>query len=343
MPQFLTPATRTQLADFLQNRAFSKVVVLVDENTLRLCYPLLRPQLPPHDLIEIKSGEEHKNLQTCAEIWQKMTELQLDRWAVLVNLGGGVIGDMGGFCASVFKRGIPFVNVPTTLLAQVDASLGGKTGIDFNGFKNQLGLFREPREVFIYPEFLQTLPPRELKSGYAEVVKHWLIADETMFWQQRHIGLFTENWTEIIQHSIQIKERIVAADPLEAGLRKVLNFGHTIGHAIESFFLENPKQKLLHGEAVAVGMICESYISVKQKLLQQEELDKIETFILSIYEKVKLKPEDISKIAQLTLQDKKNSSGSINCTLLNGIGKAVYDKPVSVTEIEESLRYYQLL
>lgn len=343
MPQFLTPATRTQLADFLQNRAFSKVVVLADENTLRLCYPLLRPQLPPHDLIEIKSGEEHKNLQTCAEIWQKMTELQLDRWAVLVNLGGGVIGDMGGFCASVFKRGIPFVNVPTTLLAQVDASVGGKTGIDFNGFKNQLGLFREPREVFIYPEFLQTLPPRELKSGYAEVVKHWFIADETMFLQQRHIGLFTENWTEIIQHSIQIKERIVAADPLEAGLRKVLNFGHTIGHAIESFFLENPEQKLLHGEAVAVGMICESYISVKQKLLQQEELDRIETFILSIYEKVKLKPEDISKIAQLTLQDKKNSSGSINCTLLNGIGKAVYDKPVSVTEIEESLRYYQLL
>ncbi|MDX5420230.1 MAG: 3-dehydroquinate synthase [Hymenobacteraceae bacterium] len=332
-----------ELDTFLKNKAFSKIAVLVDENTLHHCYPAVKPYLPEHDLIQVQSGEEHKTLQTCEYIWQRMTELNLDRWSLLVNLGGGVIGDMGGFCAAVFKRGLYFVQVPTTLLAQVDASVGGKTGIDFHGLKNHIGVYQEPQAVFIYPDFLQTLPPRQLKSGYAEIIKHWLIADKEAFQTQRHIGLFTEDWEDLIRHSVNIKSKVVEADPLEGGYRKVLNFGHTVGHAVESFLLEQPERSLLHGEAVAVGMLCEAWLSVNHKLLSQDELDKIETFLVSVYEKVPLTETDIQSIALLALQDKKNTRTTINCTLLNGIGKAVYDQPVTVQQIVESLRYYTLL
>lgn len=332
-----------QLTELLQNPAFSKVAVLVDENTLLHCYPLLKPYLPQHELIQVESGEEHKTLHTCELIWQRMTELNLDRWSVLVNLGGGVIGDMGGFCAAVFKRGLYFVQVPTTLLAQVDASVGGKTGIDFHGLKNHIGVYSEPRAVLINPSFLSTLPQRQIKSGYAEIIKHWLIADGDTFEEQRQVGLFHEHWEELIRHSVAIKSEVVAADPLEGGYRKVLNFGHTVGHAVESYLLEKPGRELLHGEAIAVGMLCEAYLSVKKELLSQAALDKIETFLVSVYEKVKLTEEDLDSITQLALQDKKNTRSTINCTLLQGIGKAVYDQPVTLQEIHESLRYYQLL
>ena len=332
-----------QLAEVLQNRAFTKVAVLVDENTLLHCYPLVKPYLPEHDLIQVQSGEEHKTLQTCEQIWQRMTELNLDRWSVLVNLGGGVIGDMGGFCAAVFKRGLYFVQVPTTLLAQVDASVGGKTGVDFQGLKNHIGVYQEPQAVCIYPPFLQTLSPRQIKSGYAEIVKHWLIADAAAFEEQRQVGLFNEDWEALIRQSVSIKSRVVEADPLEGGYRKVLNFGHTVGHALESYLLEKPGRELLHGEAIAVGMLCEAYLSVKHKLLTQQELDKIEVFLASVYEKVPLSEDDIQTIPQLALQDKKNTRSTVNCTLLNGIGQAVYDQPISLQEIQESLRYYQLL
>lgn len=331
------------LAAFLLNRAFSKVVVLVDENTCYHCYPLVKPHLPEHEVIQVKSGEANKTLQTCEQIWQRMTDLNLDRWSVLVNLGGGVIGDMGGFCAAVFKRGIYFVQVPTTLLAQVDASIGGKTGIDFYGLKNHIGVYKEPLAVFIEPDFLKTLPHQQVKSGYAEVVKHWLIADKDAFQEQRHIGLFTEDWEELIRHSVAIKSEVVNTDPLEGGYRKVLNFGHTVGHAVESYLMGKAEKELLHGEAIAVGMLCEAYLSVKKDLLSKEALEKIETFMVSIYEKVSVAEEDIKAISFLALQDKKNSNSTINCTLLNGIGRAVYDQPVTLQEIQESLRYYQLL
>ncbi|MEJ8756175.1 3-dehydroquinate synthase [Pontibacter sp. H259] len=332
-----------QLKELLQNRAFSKVAVLVDENTLVHCYPLVKPYLPEHHLIQIQSGEAHKTLQTCEYIWERMTELNLDRWSVLVNLGGGVIGDMGGFCAALFKRGLYFVQVPTTLLAQVDASVGGKTGIDFHGLKNHIGVYKEPVAVFINPAFLQTLPQRELKSGYAEIIKHWLIADAEMFETQRNVGLFIENWEELIRHSVSIKAAVVKADPLEVGYRKVLNFGHTIGHAVESYLMEKPGRELLHGEAIAIGMLCETYLSVKKGLLAKEALDKIETFLVSVYEKVSLIEDDIQSISRFALQDKKNSGATINCTLLTSIGKAVYDQPITLTEIQEALRYYSLL
>jgi 3-dehydroquinate synthase len=269
--------------------------------------------------------------------------MQASRWSVLVNVGGGVIGDLGGFCAGVFKRGIYFAQVPTTLLAQVDASVGGKTGVDFNGLKNHLGVFQEPLKVFIYPEFLKTLSDSEVKSGYAEIIKHWLIADAALFEEQRFVGLMTEDWTKLIEDSVAVKARVVASDPRENGLRKILNFGHTIGHAIETYLLAQPGRRLLHGEAIAVGMLCESYLSVRKGLLSQSELSKIETFFFSIYEKVNLASSEYAAIAALALQDKKNTGSTINCTLLAGIGKAVYDQPITLAEIEAALKYYHSL
>lgn len=337
------PEVYQDLNQFLKNRAFDKVVVLVDENTHTHCYPLLKPYLPEHTLIQIKSGEENKTLATCEHVWQQLTEVRASRWSLLLNVGGGVIGDLGGFCAGVFKRGIYFVQVPTTLLAQVDASVGGKTGIDFHGLKNHLGVFQEPLKVFINPDFLQTLPDREIKSGYAEIIKHWLIADADSFEEQRYVGLMTQDWTTLIRDSVAIKARIVSADPRENGLRKILNFGHTIGHAVETFLMGHPGRRLLHGEAIAVGMLCEGYLSVQKNLLSSSDFSKIELFLFSIYEKANLLPGELKQISALALQDKKNTGSTINCTLLEGIGKAVYDQPITLPEIEASLQYYRSL
>jgi 3-dehydroquinate synthase len=333
----------TGLTQFLQQAAYDKVAVLVDENTFTYCYPLLAPHLPDHHLIQVASGEIHKNLETCSQIWTEMTRLQLSRNALLINVGGGVIGDMGGFCAGVYKRGIAFVQVPTTLLSQVDASVGGKTGIDFMGFKNHLGVFQQPEQVFIFPGFLKTLSLREIRSGYAEIIKHWFIARAESFASQQELGLATPDWAGLIRESVAIKADIVAADPLEKGLRKVLNFGHTVGHAIETFFLNQQGPDLYHGEAIAIGMICESFLSVRKGLLQEGELKAIQDFMLSVYGRVEIPEANLAAIADLALQDKKNTGTVIKCTLLNGIGQAVYDQPISLAEIQDSIRYYTSL
>jgi 3-dehydroquinate synthase len=296
-----------------------------------------------HTLLEIPAGEEAKTLLTCETVWGELTNLRADRFAVLLNLGGGVVTDLGGFCAALYKRGIRFVQVPTTLLAQVDASVGSKTGVDFQGFKNQLGVFQQPAGVFIEPKFLQTLDPRQLKSGYAEVVKHSLIADADAFHEQRRAGMFIDDWTDIIQASVALKQRIVAQDPLEAGPRKLLNFGHTVGHALESYLLTQPGREILHGEAVAAGMVCEAWLSVRRNLLSEEELDKIETFLFSVFEKVQFVILETEAIAEYALQDKKNAGATINCTLLQSIGSGVYDQPVTLEELAASLRYYHRL
>jgi len=332
------------LAEWLARPAVSQVFVLVDANTARQCLPLLQKYLPAtYQLIEISAGEEYKTLASCDAVWNQLTELRADRHAVLVNLGGGVVTDLGGFAAALYKRGIRFVQVPTTLLAQVDASVGGKTGVDFQGYKNQLGVFQAPAAVFIEPQFLQTLDPRQLKSGYAEVLKHWLIADAEAFGQHRRLGWLTDDWTPIIRESVALKERIVTQDPLENGPRKLLNFGHTVGHALESYLLLQPGREALHGEAVAAGLVCESWLSVQRGLLSPEELDKIETFVFSVFDKLAFVGLETEAIAEFALQDKKNAGTTINCTLLNGIGSGVYDQPVTLAEIAESLRYYHRL
>ncbi len=338
------PDALPALAAFLARPAVSRVFVLADANTSRLCLPLLKPHLPAnYHLIEIPAGEEYKTLARCDTVWCELTEQRADRHAVLVNVGGGVVTDLGGFAAAVYKRGIRFAQVPTTLLAQVDASVGGKTGVDFQGYKNQLGVFQAPAGVFIAPQFLQTLDPRQLKSGYAEVLKHWLIADADAFHQHRRLGWLTDDWTPIIRESVALKERIVAQDPLETGPRKLLNFGHTVGHALESYLLTQPGREALHGEAVAAGLVCESWLSVQRGLLSPEELDKIETFVFSVFDKLSFVVLETEAIAEFALQDKKNTQHAINCTLLNGIGNGVFDQPVTPAEIAESLRYYHRL
>ncbi len=330
---------------FFESLKYSKVAVLVDENTKRDCYPILKNFLPEnHMLIEIQSGEENKNLQTCGYIWEALTKARFDRKGIVFNLGGGVIGDMGGFCASTYKRGIDFIQIPTTLLSQVDASVGGKLGIDFQGFKNHIGLFRNPNNVLIDTQFLKTLPERELRSGFAEVIKHCLIADVD-YWQKiTKNDLQNQDWTEITAHSIQVKYDVVSQDPTEKGLRKILNFGHTIGHAIETVYMENPDiERLLHGEAIAIGMICEAFISVQKALITTSACEAIQGYILKIYGKTPIETDFMDIILENTLQDKKNTGSTINASLLEGIGKCGFDIPINANEIRESILYYNSL
>ncbi|MCH8317693.1 MAG: 3-dehydroquinate synthase, partial [Bacteroidetes bacterium] len=224
---------------FLNKNHFTKIGIIVDENSKKFCLPIIQSKIPKHYLITIPSGEHHKNLTTCETIWQQLTDLHFDKRSLIINLGGGVIGDMGGFCAATFKRGIAFIQVPTTLLAQVDASIGGKVGVDFQNYKNHIGLFKDPEAVFIYPGFLKTLDKKETLSGFAEIIKHCLIADRQKWNEISQKDLKDQDWENLIAHSIDVKLSIIKNDPEEKGLRKVLNFGHTIGHALETFYLND--------------------------------------------------------------------------------------------------------
>lgn len=326
--------------DFFRNRHYSKVAVLVDNNTRQHCYPVLSEVIPKHFIIEIPAGEVYKNLQTCEYIWNALTNEAFDRKALLVNLGGGVIGDMGGFCAATYKRGIEFINIPTTLLAQVDASIGGKLGIDFHGFKNQIGVFQNPNKVFLDPSFFTSLAPAELRSGFAEIIKHCLIRDENTFNRIKNSSFESLDLYDLVQHSVTIKHDVVTEDPTEKGLRKILNFGHTIGHAVESFYLEKPGKRLLHGEAIAVGMICESWLSGKKLGLNEEDMEEICQYITSIFSPKRIPESDFREIMALTAQDKKNEKDAIQCSLLRKNGDCVFNIPIDNKEIEESLKYF---
>jgi len=329
------------LTQFISQSKYSKVIVIADNNTKKHCYPLIKASLPKHKLVEIRSGEPNKILATCEKIWTVMTSEELDRHALVINIGGGVIGDMGGFCAAVYKRGIDFIQVPTTLLSQVDASVGGKLGIDFQGFKNHIGVFKLPESVLIDPVFLNTLPEREIRSGFAEIIKHCLIADQNKWNEISHRDFEEQNWADLIAHSVKIKQKIVEEDPTEKGLRKILNFGHTLGHAVETLFLsKNANQRLFHGEAIAVGMIMESYLSFKRGLITKESLEQIEEFIFAIYGKVKISAEDVEAIIALTRQDKKNKGNEVRFSLLTGIGSCGYDMVVSVADMRKAIAYY---
>ncbi|WNJ21296.1 3-dehydroquinate synthase [Pontibacter sp. G13] len=331
------------LIRLLENSNYSQIIVLSDDNTARACYPLIQSELPPHIHITVPAGEAHKNLETCTNIWEQMTQANIDRKAIMLNLGGGVIGDMGGMAAGLYKRGIDFIQIPTTLLSQVDASVGGKLGIDFHGFKNHIGLFREPKGVFIEPEFLKTLPESEIRSGFAEIVKHHLIADKAA-WAELQLQQRMQDWnlTQLIQHSVAIKARIVEADPLERGIRKALNFGHTIGHAVESTFLE-AGEPMLHGDAVAIGMICESWIAHTLRLISDQELEAITAYIQAVYPFRQIPMEWQEEILDRTRNDKKNEGGLILCSLLEGIGKAAVNQPITREQIADALAYYRQL
>jgi 3-dehydroquinate synthase len=328
------------LRQWLDNKQYKNIFVLVDENTRKHCYPILDKIFSQSQVIEIPSGELNKNIHTCGQIWGQLTDFKADRNSLLINLGGGVIGDMGGFCAATYKRGIDFIQIPTTLLAQVDASIGGKLGVDFQGFKNQIGVFQYPKYVFLDIGFLQTLPQRQLISGFAEILKHCLIADLKKWKEISRKSIAQQDWADLVVHSVGIKSEIVAQDPKETGLRKILNFGHTLGHALETYLLEIPERQVLHGEAIAFGMIVESFISFQKNLISKTELSEITAVIQHFFGKIDISKTEFEKIIELAHQDKKNTSQQIRLVLLESIGKASYDHSVSPETLQQSLEYY---
>jgi len=321
---------------------YSTIFILVDENTFEYCYPKFIQNLATNtriEVIEIESGEINKNLETCIGVWNAITELGGDRKSLLITLGGGVITDLGGFVASCFKRGIDFVNIPTTLLSMVDASVGGKTGVDLGVLKNQIGLFANPKMVIIDTDYLATLTDREIKSGTAEIIKYGVTYDLHLFNEIKDNKNL--NISDLIFRSIEIKNEVVLQDPKEKNIRKILNYGHTLGHAIESFHLDSEdKENLTHGEAIAIGMVCESYISSKLLGFPSEKVNEIKKVVLSIYNKTTLLKEDFSAIMELLKHDKKNVNGQVNFVLLNDYENYKLDCTVTEELIVESMEFY---
>lgn len=333
------------LQTFIEKGNYSQVLILVDRNTNDHCLPVLQAALPAlvdYDVIEVDPGEENKNIDFCIGVWNTMLDFGVDRKALLINLGGGVVTDMGGFAASTFKRGIDFVQVPTTLLAQVDASVGGKTGIDLGSLKNIIGTFTQPKAVFMSTEFLKTLDARQMRSGFAEVIKHGLIQDKLLFEQCKTVDL-QGDLDALVYWSVAIKNAVICQDPTEQGLRKILNFGHTIGHAIEGYSLSNDANPLLHGEAIAIGMICEAYLSHKLNGLSEEDLNAIVELFAARYEGYVINSDSHGALLELMRNDKKNEANKLGFALLSAIGACDFDKYVEEDLILESLNFYQNL
>jgi 3-dehydroquinate synthase len=323
---------------------YASVFLLMDENTHQHCLAPFMASLAwdkPVELIELPSGEQNKQLFFCQSVWEQLSELGADRKSLIINLGGGVITDMGGFIASCYKRGIDFVNVPTTLLSMVDASVGGKTGIDLGMLKNQIGVIAEPAMVIIDPQMLDTLDQRQWRSGLAEMLKHGLIMDASYWNQLKNIESFGD-LIPLIHHSVALKAEVTSKDPTEQGLRKILNFGHTLGHAIESYFLENnPENCLLHGEAIAVGMIMEAYLSTVYTGLSQLEAEEIKNTLRNAYEVIDLPDTLLPDVFKIMQHDKKNSHGVVHFSLLNHIGKCTWNCPVDPEEVKNAFEFYQ--
>ncbi|TRO66568.1 3-dehydroquinate synthase [Christiangramia sabulilitoris] len=334
-----------KLNDFLDSEKPSMIFILVDSNTHEYCLSKFLQKLSNDistEVIEIEAGEEFKNLQTCEGVWNVLSELGADRKSLVINLGGGVVTDLGGFVASTFKRGIQFINVPTTLLSMVDASVGGKTGVDLGNLKNQIGVIIQPEMVIIDSSFLETLSAQEMRSGLAEILKHGLIASEE-YWKKvtNLAGLNLSDLDDIIQDSVNIKATIVKQDPFEKNQRKTLNYGHTIGHAIESYCLKHEQRnKLLHGEAIAAGMIIETFISVQLQNFPESKLQHINKVIKEMYGKEDFSIEEIEQIKELMKFDKKNERGNINFVLLKDIGEPCIDIIVPDEVINKAFDYY---
>lgn len=334
------------LSMLLQEKKYSKIFVIADTLSHEHCLQYLLENLATTitiEIIEFEHGEENKNIDTCVELWKVLTELGADRKSVIINLGGGVVTDLGSFIASTFKRGIDFIEVPTTLLAMVDAAIGGKNGVDLGSLKNQIGIIRNPEMIVVDSYFLRTLPQNQLVSGLAEMLKHGLIFDKGYWSKFSDISIFdTETFGQLIYDSIVIKNHVVLQDPTENGIRKALNFGHTLGHAIEGYFLDNPaKQTLLHGEAIAAGMIMESYISWKENLLSIGEYLEIKTCFNNIYKNIEILDNDYQPILDLLIHDKKNEYGNIQFVLLNGIGNVLINRNVDNGLIVSAIKNYK--
>ena len=378
-----------ELAKAIAECEHDKIFVLTDDTTARLCWPVVSAywSLRGARLITIAAGDDHKSLDAVAHVWQQLQQGGASRHSLLINLGGGMVTDLGGFAASTFKRGINFINIPTTLLSMVDASVGGKTGFNFGGLKNEIGVFQDSRFVILDTVFLQTLDHENLLSGYAEMLKHSLIADEKMWachvnfcpcptengeiptengelrterydWvlaqKQRSKSNHTSQFSvlssqleplssqlgRMLRQSVMVKERIVTEDPHERGLRKALNLGHTVGHAFESFAMKKGKP-VLHGYAVAYGLVCELYLSAVKCGFPTQQLRQTVAFIRENYGQMAITCKDYPALLELMTHDKKNSDGRINFTLLGGIGDIRINQNVSDEDIREALDFYR--
>ncbi len=332
------------LNSYIEESDHSRVYIITDTNTRQHCLPKLLNRInfeKSPQILEISAGEQYKNINTCMELWRSLSQNNADRNSLVINLGGGVVTDLGGFVACTFKRGLDFVNIPTSLLAMVDASIGGKTGVDLDSLKNQVGVIREPSLVILDVDFLDTLPQAHIRSGQAEMLKHGLVRSEEYFNNCLDFSIESKNSEELIWESVQIKQQIVEEDPMEKGLRKILNYGHTLGHAIESHFLETrPKAPLLHGEAIAIGMILATYISSEILNFPKDSLEEISNGILQIYAGQHFSESDIKSIRELMIYDKKNENGRINFVLLKDFGDHEINCEVSDSLVRKAFEYY---
>lgn len=314
--------------------------ILCDENTAEHCVPQVIASVNPlksAHIIEVEAGESAKNIETATAVWEALADNGADRSAILINIGGGMVTDLGAFCASTYMRGISFVNIPTTVLSQADASFGGKAAIDLGPIKNLIGTFKDPIGVYCHPGFFSTLAAREKRSGFAEMIKHALIADAG-YWDTLKMSSWEKDLADHVGTSARIKMKVVLSDPFEAGQRKVLNFGHTIGHALEGLMLGSSTE-LLHGEAVAAGIIAEAFLSMKAGYLKSAALKEITEFVSDVYADVLGFDFNDAELISLMSHDKKNTQGNINFTLIEGIGKAVYDRSFQTMDILEALQY----
>ena len=335
---------KTELAKAIAECEHDRIFVLVDETTNKLCWTLVKDYLCLKDAqtIVIGATDRRKNLDTLVHVWESLQQGKATRHSLLINLGGGMVTDLGGFAASTYKRGINFINVPTTLLAMVDASVGGKTGINFGGLKNEIGVFNDAEFVLLDTNWLRTLDEENIRSGYAEMLKHGLIADETMWAELINFNLTQPNLHQLasmLDKSVRIKERIVAEDPHEKGIRKALNLGHTFGHAFESWAMK--RQPVLHGYAVAFGLIAELYLATTQTDFPTERMRQTVNFIRAYYGSLPITCNDYPELIELMHHDKKNRGNEINVTLLGGIGDIRIDQTITEEDIKEALDFFR--
>jgi len=335
---------KTELAEAIAECEHDRIFVLVDETTNKFCWTLVKDYLCLKDAqtIVIGATDRRKNLDTLVHVWESLQQGKATRHSLLINLGGGMVTDLGGFAASTYKRGINFINIPTTLLAMVDASVGGKPGINFGGLKNEIGVFNDAEFVLLDTNWLRTLDEENIRSGYAEMLKHGLIADDTMWAERINFNLAQPNLRQLasmLNKSVRIKERIVAEDPHEKGIRKALNLGHTFGHAFESWAMK--RQPVLHGYAVAFGLIAELYLATTQTDFPTERMRQTVNFIRAYYGSLPITCNDYPELIELMHHDKKNRGNEINVTLLGGIGDIRIDQTIPEEDIKEALDFFR--
>jgi len=335
---------QTDLAKAIAECEHDRIFVLVDETTNKLCWALVKDYLCLKDAqtIVIGATDRRKNLDTLVHVWESLQQGKATRHSLLINLGGGMVTDLGGFAASTYKRGINFINVPTTLLAMVDASVGGKTGINFGGLKNEIGVFNDAEFVLLDTNWLRTLDEENIRSGYAEMLKHGLIADDMMWAELINFNIAQPNLRQLasmLNKSVRIKERIVAEDPHEKGIRKALNLGHTFGHAFESWAMK--RQPILHGYAVAFGLIAELYLATTRTDFPTERMHQTVNFIRAYYGSLPITCNDYPELIELMHHDKKNRGNEINVTLLGGIGDIRIDQTITEEDIKEALDFFR--